>query len=104
MSHNRLAHFRGPSLLGQNFVSDEGMFFGAGIFFVIKIVQQTGYEIGLAQGAGVVCDEPESGRLLFAMSAHAGLNSERMFEQTWRLRVLIEQGPGFGSRISYFGH
>src|SRR5271156_3636783 len=49
MTHDRFANLLRPSLLGKNFVSDEGMLLRAGIFFVIKIVQQTGDAVGLAQ-------------------------------------------------------
>ena len=69
MSHDRFANLLRPSLLGENFVSDEGMFFRAGIFFVIKIVQQTGDAVGLAQAVGGVSSKPASGRLLLAVSA-----------------------------------
>jgi hypothetical protein len=44
------------------------------------------------------------GRLLLAMSAHAGLDSECVFDQTSRLCVLVEESPGFGSGVFCSGH
>ncbi len=104
MAHDRLANLLRPSLLGKNLVSHEGVLRGAGIFFVIKIVQQTGDAVGLAEGLGGVAAEPADGCLLIPVSAHTSLHSERMLEQTGRLCVGIQQDPGFGSCVSYCGH
>jgi hypothetical protein len=41
---------------------------------------------------------------LLSVGAHAGLYRERVLEQSGRLRVLIEDVPGFGSRVSYSDH
>src|SRR5580700_8849446 len=104
MTHNRVANLLRPSLLGKNLVSHEGVLRGAGIFFVIKIVQQTSDAIGLAEGLGSVAAVPSDGCFLIPIRTRTSLHCKRMLEQTWRLGVGVQQGPGFGSCVSYCGH
>src|SRR5271169_2141919 len=52
MAHDRFANLLRPSLLGEDFVAHERMLGGAGIFFLIEIMQKAGDAVGLAEGLG----------------------------------------------------